>query len=104
MPDINFAHIALKTGEHLQEFMIPIAIGLAVITWRLVRWFGLGFINDVNTLKKEQGTYATKEALTQCHEKVAVKIDDHFETLDSNINEVHQRVDDLYKILLEKVE
>ena len=102
---------------HLKDFLLPIAVGLGYVTWRIIKWIGLGFIDDVNDLKKKTSLYVTNDTLTDIMDKqnkdLNEKIDQHFtilredlKTSHSQINQdlkdVHGRIDDISKTMLVK--
>ena len=93
-----FMDVALKA----KDYSVPIAIGIAILMWKLLKYLGLGFIDDVRQLKDESSTYATKSELKDCHNDVARHIDAHFESLRKDIRDVHGRVDDIHKSILVK--
>lgn len=83
-----------------KEYTIPVIIGLGFIVWKLLRWIGVGLIDDLDMLKKKSSTYATKAELEDCHKDVAKRIDDQFERMHSELRNVHGRVDDIHKTIL----
>ncbi len=104
MPDADSSSLLMqytvKAMIHLKEYSIPVAIGIGYLLWKLLRWLGLGFIDDVKDLKNKSTYYATKDELADCHKEVAKHIDKHFETLSKDIKDVHGRVDDIHKTIL----
>lgn len=101
-------------GQHLKEWSIPIAIGLAVLFWKLVKFLGLDWINAVKELKEDSKRYATNEDIEQCdknlaecHRIVGAQMERHFDllredmsTIRTDIKDVHARVDDVNKTIL----
>ena len=94
-------------GQHLKEWSIPIAIGLAVLFWKLIKFLGLDWINAVKDLKEESKHYATQDDITQCnnnlaecHRLVGDQIERHFDMVRADIKDVHARVDDINKSII----
>ncbi len=100
MADADSTSFIMQAVLKAKEYAIPLSIGFAIILWRLIRWLGLAFIDDLNSLKNKSNEFVTREELDARHDKVLNRIDTHFEKLSTDIRDVHGRVDDIHKTIL----
>lgn len=88
MPEPHAGAIAL-----IAKWSTEIMIGLAATLALVLKWIGLRYVNDVDTLKRAVPELATKQELRECKKQVHDDIGKAVTDMHKDVRSIHDRLD-----------